>query len=233
MYAPKHFAVFDPATLRDAARRLSAGQLITVGPEGPEASFIPLLVSDDVRTVTGHLARANGQWRRADPSVPALVTWVGPDAYVSPGYYPSKTEHGKVVPTWNFISIQARGSLRFHDDDGWKRAHVASLTTAHERAMPQPWSVDDAPSGYIDGLVRSIVGVELEVTSIQGKWKLSQNRPEPDILGVIRGLEAEGSCGATALAREMAVAREMALARETALARHHRGGSEPAEASGG
>jgi transcriptional regulator len=206
MYAPKHFAESDPTVLRDAVRRFRAGQFITVGLEGPEASFIPLLISDDAATVTGHLAKANGQWKRADLSIPALVTWVGPDAYVSPSYYPSKQEHGRVVPTWNFISVQATGQLSFHQDDGWKRRHVESLTNFHEGALPAPWSVDDAPPDFIDGLVKSIVGIELRVTSIQGKWKLSQNRPEPDIAGAIAGLESQGSDNAAVVAREMALA---------------------------
>jgi len=206
MYAPRHFAESDPTTLRDAVRRIRAGQLITVGSEGLEASFIPLLISDDARTITGHLAKANGQWKRTDSSMPALVTWVGPDAYVSPSYYPSKQEHGKVVPTWNFITVQAKGVLSFHEDDEWKRSHVESLTNFHEGELPAPWSVDDAPSEFIDGLVKAIVGFELRVTSIDGTWKLSQNRSETDVAGVISGLESQGPGDATVVAKEMAQA---------------------------
>jgi len=202
MYAPSHFAESDPTVLRDAVRTIRAGELITVGSDGLEASFIPLLISDDAGTVTGHLAKGNGQWKRADVSVPALVTWVGPDAYISPSYYPSKREHGKVVPTWNFITVQAKGILTLHEDDAWKRAHVASLTDAHEAVMPYPWSVDDAPPDFIAGLVKAIVGIELRVTSIEGKWKLSQNRPAADIAGAIAGLRSEGPAAAT-VAQEM------------------------------
>jgi transcriptional regulator len=208
MYTPKHFVESDRTVLRDEVRRIRAGQLITLGSDGLEASFIPLLISDDAGTVTGHLAKGNGQWQRADVSVPALVTWVGPDAYVSPSYYPSKQEHGRVVPTWNFIAVQATGPVTFHEDDEWKRAHVASLTNFHEEGMPAPWSVDDAPPEFIEGMVRAIVGVELRVTSIEGKWKLSQNRPVPDIAGVIAGLEAQaqGPGPGVSVAREMAIA---------------------------
>ena len=206
MYAPGHFAESDPVLLRDAVRRIRAGELITVGSDGLEASFIPLLITDDAGTVTGHLARGNGQWRRADMSVPALVTWVGPDAYVSPSFYPSKEAHGKVVPTWNFITVQAKGILTVHEDDDWKRSHVASLTDFHERARANPWSVDDAPADYIDGMVKAIVGIELRVTSIEGKWKLSQNHPGPDVVGVIHSLESQGSDAAAAIAREMTTA---------------------------
>lgn len=198
----------NPTVLRDAVRRIRAGELITVGFKGPEASFIPLLIADDAGTVTGHLAKANGQWERADLSIPALVTWVGPDAYVSPSYYPSKHEHGKVVPTWNFITVQAKGMLSFHEDDEWKRRHVESLTDFHESALPDPWSVNDAPSDFIEGLVKAIVGIELRVTSIEGKWKLSQNRPEADVVGVISGLESQGPGNAAAVAQEIALATE-------------------------
>jgi len=203
MYAPTHFAESDPTVLRDAVRRIGAGELITLGSDGLEASFIPLLMSDDAGTVTGHLAKGNGQWKRADPSVPALITWVGPDAYVSPTYYPSKQEHGKVVPTWNYITVQAKGAVRFQQDPEWKRAHVAALTDAHEAALPSPWSIDDAPADFIDGMVGAIVGIEFRVTSLEGKWKLSQNRPRPDIAGVISGLESQGPGPAALLVREM------------------------------
>ena len=205
MYTPTHFAESDPTVLRDQVRRIRAGHLITVGSEGLEASFIPLLISDDAGTVTGHLAKGNGQWKRADPSVPALVTWVGPDAYVSPSFYPSKEQHGRVVPTWNFITVQATGPVTFHEDDEWKRTHVTSLSAFHEEGMPAPWSVDDAPPDYVAGLIRSIVGVELRVTSIEGKWKLSQNRTDPDIAGVISGLRTQGSESAASVAREIAI----------------------------
>ena len=135
MYNPSAFQVLDPNTLRDAIRRLGVGELITSGHGGLDASIMPLLVDDAATRLTGHLARANEQWQRADPNVPVLVTWRGPDAYVSPGYYPSKVEHGKVVPTWNYITIQARGTLTVHDDPAWVRAVVSSLTDVHEAAF--------------------------------------------------------------------------------------------------
>jgi len=192
MYSPGHFKESDPMVLRDAIRRLAAGELISSGPGGLEATVLPLLISDGADRITGHLARANRQWERADLSLPALVTWRGPNAYVSPSYYPSKSEHGKVVPTWNYIAVQARGTLVLHHDPEWKRSHVASLTTRHEATFPAPWSIDDAPADYIDSMLRSIVGIEVLVTSLEGKWKLSQNRPAPDIAGVITGLAAHG-----------------------------------------
>ncbi len=193
MYAPPHFAESDPEVLRDAVRSIRAGHLVTLGSEGLESSYLPLLMSDDAGTVTGHLARANRQWRRADPSVEALVTWVGAAAYVSPNYYPSKQEHGMVVPTWNFITVQARGTLTFHEEDEWKRGQVTSLTEFHEGRLPTPWSVDDAPAEYVDAMLLAIVGFEVRLTTLEGKWKLSQNRSDADVAGVIAGLEAFGS----------------------------------------
>jgi transcriptional regulator len=188
MYNPSAFQVLDPITLRAAIRRLGVGELITSGPGGLDASIMPLLVDDDATRLTGHLARANEQWRRADPNVPVLVTWRGPDAYVSPSYYPSKVEHGKVVPTWNYITIQARGTLTIHDDPVWVRDVVSSLTDVHEAALTAPWAISDAPPDYIDAMLRAIVGIEVQITSLDGKWKLSQNRPTRDVVGVIDGL---------------------------------------------
>jgi len=188
MYAPKHFAESDPVVLRDAVRRIGAGQLITVGSDGPEASFLPLLISDDSATVTGHLAKGNGQWARADPSVPALVTWVGPDAYVSPSYYPSKQEHGKVVPTWNYIAVHAYGPVEFFDDAERLHDVVSRLTNLHERPRAEPWAVTDAPAPFIKAQLNGIVGLRLPITRIEGKRKLSQNRNATDRAGVAAGL---------------------------------------------
>jgi transcriptional regulator len=193
MYNPAAFQETDRMVLRDMVRGLGAGELITFGTAGIEASILPVLIDDDAVRLTAHLARANRQWRNADLSVPALVTFRGPDAYVSPGYYPSKQEHGKVVPTWNYITVQARGHLTIHDDPIWTRALVERLTRHHEQRFEKPWSVEDAPADFIDGLVKTIVGLEIEVTSIEGKWKLSQNRPEADRAGVRAGLQRPGA----------------------------------------
>ena len=192
MYTPTHFAETDPTILRDAIRQIRAGELITYGADGLEASFVPLLISDDAATVTGHLAKANGQWRRADLSVPALLMWVGPDAYVSPNFYPSKMEDGRVVPPGTSQPSRPR-DLVLHHEDEWKRHHVGSLTDLHERRLTSPWSVDDAPTDFIDGMVKAIVGMEIRLISLVGKWKLSQNRPQADVAGVIAGLERYGA----------------------------------------
>ncbi len=205
MYTPQHFAETDPSVLRDTVRQIRAGELITYGSDGIEASYLPLLISDDATLVTGHLAKANGQWRRADLSVSALVSWVGPSAYVSPRYYPSKDEGGRVVPTWNYIAVEAKGTLILHEDDEWKRRHVESLTTVHEGGHASSWSVADAPDDYIAGMIKAIVGLEVQLTSLAGKWKLSQNRSPADLAGVIAGLNRDGGT-----ASEAAVAAEMA-----------------------
>ena len=190
MYNPPGFAVTDPATLRDAVRAIALAELITVGSGGIEASMVPLLVSDDARVLRGHLARANPQWANADPSEPVLVCWHGPQSYVSPSFYPSKAEHGEVVPTWNYILVQARGSLIVHDDASWVREVVKALTDVHESASVEPWRLEDAPPSYVDAMLKGVVGVEIMVTSLQGKWKLSQNRPPRDFEGVLAGLES-------------------------------------------
>ena len=193
MYNPSAFQEKDHNVLRDAVRNLGAGELITFGSAGLEASIVPVLIDDDVSRLTAHLARANRQWRNADLTVPALVTFRGPDAYVSPGYYPSKQENGKVVPTWNYITIQVRGRLMVHDDPIWTRALVERLTRHHEQRFEKPWSIDDAPADFIDSMVKTIVGVEIEISSVEGKWKLSQNRPEADRAGVKAGLQRPGA----------------------------------------
>ena len=192
MYNPNSFAITDTARLRDAIRATGAAEVITFGTEGIEVSIVALLVSDDGMTLTGHLSKANPQWKNADLSVPVLVTWRGPDAYVSPSYYPSKAEHGKVVPTWNYITIHARGCLVIHDDPIWVRQLVGSLTDFHEANFAEPWGLGDAPPSYVDTMVQEIVGIEVQVTSLEGKWKLSQNRPPSDVAGVIAGLASHG-----------------------------------------
>jgi len=139
----------------------------------------------------GHVARNNAQWRV--PAVgDALVIALGPDAYISPAWYATKREHGRVVPTWNYITAHVHGRLVIHDDPVWVEENVRRLTARHEAARPEPWSVDDAPEAYIAGQLRAIVGVEVIIDRVDGKTKLSQNRSDADIAGAIEGLEATG-----------------------------------------
>lgn len=192
MYSPSHFAEDDPEVLVAAARAIGAGHVITLGEAGIEDTLVPLVVSDDGAKVAGHLARANRQWARVDTSVPALITWTGPMAYVSPSFYPSTTEHGKTVPTWNYLVVQARGTLVVHEDERWLRSVVSTLTALHEASSPTPWTLEDAPGEYVEHMLRAIVGIELEVASWKGAWKLSQNRSDADRAGVEEGLSARG-----------------------------------------
>jgi transcriptional regulator len=138
----------------------------------------------------GHVARANPVWKDGDGE--ALAIFLGPHAYVSPNWYPSKTQTGKAVPTWNYLTVHARGVIRWVQDAEWLRAHVTALSDAHEAPREEPWKVSDAPSSYVDGLLRAIVGFEFSITSLDGKWKLSQNRDAADRAGVRDGLQQGG-----------------------------------------
>jgi transcriptional regulator len=151
-------------------------------------------------TLRGHLARANPVWRETLPQHEALAVFPGPQGYVSPGWYPSKREHGKVVPTWNYVAAQARGTLRVVDDAPWLRALVGRLTDRHESRSAQPWKVGDAPDDYVAQMLRAIVGVEIRLSALLVKLKLSQNRSAADRAGVVAGLEGTGDAEARALA---------------------------------
>jgi transcriptional regulator len=193
MYVPRHFAASD-----EDVRRLLAGDgaadLITFTEQGLLATFLPFLYDAERGThgsLLGHVARNNDQWRRP-PVGEAMVIVRGPDAYISPSWYPSKAEHGRVVPTWNYLTAHVYGELVVHDDVVWLDGLVRRLTERHEAGTAQPWSVDDAPSRFIAGQLRAIVGVELVISRIEAKLKLSQNRPAADIDGVIAGLASRG-----------------------------------------
>ena len=137
----------------------------------------------------GHLARANPHWKEYVAGTEALAIFSGPQHYISPGWYPSKAEHGKVVPTWNYVVVHVRGTLTFHEDAPWLKQNITALTDQQENAREDPWKVSDAPADFIDGLVKSIIGVQMTITSIEGKWKVSQNRSQEDREGVIDALE--------------------------------------------
>jgi transcriptional regulator len=171
------------------------GLLISHGAEGLEANSIPFLIDPEASrlgTLQAHMARANGQWRKMSEASEVLVVFQGADHYITPGWYETKRETGKVVPTWNYVMVQARGRPRLIEDAAWLRAQIEALTNAHERTRPAPWAVGDAPEEFIQAQIKAIVGVEIEITDIAGKWKASQNRPAADRAGVIAGLEALG-----------------------------------------
>ena len=189
MYLPKHFEQPDPALLAALMHERPLATLIVATPAGPTADLIPLEFHPDQGTqgtLRGHVARANPLWRHAGAA--ALAVFHGPQAYVSPNWYPSKREHGKVVPTWNYTMVQARGVLRAVDDSPWLRALVGRLTQRHESAQPAPWAVSDSPDDYVQQMLGAIVGIEIELTALTGQWKVSQNRSAGDRAGVAAGL---------------------------------------------
>lgn len=202
MYLPKHFEQPDPAALIALMRERPLATLVIAAPDGPTADLIPLEYVADAGphgTLRGHVARANPLWQHAGAQ--ALAVFTGPEAYISPGWYPSKREHGKVVPTWNYTMVQARGTLRAHDDAPWLRALVGRLTDRHEATQPAPWTVGDAPDDYVQQMLRAIVGIEIELASLVGKWKVSQNRSAADREGVAQGLAAADPASAALVPR--------------------------------
>jgi transcriptional regulator len=164
--------------------------LITMGSSGLFASHIPMVLeqSGGKGQLRGHISRANPQWRDYTPSVQALAIFSGPQHYITPNWYLEKQESGKVVPTWNYVVVHAYGYLKIIEDGAWLLTHLASLTNIHEAASPVPWKIEDAPADYIASQVKGIVGLEMEVTRLEGKWKVSQNRSEQDRNGVAEGL---------------------------------------------
>jgi transcriptional regulator len=209
MYVPAHFAV-DDADVRELLRNLGASNLITATGEGLLATMLPLAYDEPESreglgawgALLGHVARSNRHWK-----VPALgealVIAQGPDAYISPSWYATKREHGRVVPTWNYITAHIHGRLVIHDDPVWVEANVRRLTEQHERGRDPGWSVDDAPEPYITGQLRAIVGVEVLIGRVEGKWKLSQNRSDADSAGAIAGLEAADEHDLSAAMRQL------------------------------
>jgi transcriptional regulator len=195
VYVPAHFKP-DPAAVRELLARMGAADLVTMTARGLMATMLPLLYDeagpDGTGRLLGHVARNNDQWREPVQG-DALVIVRGPDGYVSPTWYATKREHGRVVPTWNYVTAHVYGDLVIHDDPAWVEALVRRLTERHEGGRPQPWAVDDAPAPYIAGQLRAIVGVEVRITRIEGNFKLSQNRSEADVDGVIAGLDASGA----------------------------------------
>ncbi|MET1021241.1 MAG: FMN-binding negative transcriptional regulator [Arthrobacter sp.] len=193
MYVPPHFAV-DQGALRDLLSIPGAANLVTSTERGLLATLLPFVYDPEVGehgALLGHLARNNEQWRL--PALgEALVIIQRSDAYISPSWYASKAEHGRVVPTWNYTTAHAYGRLVIHDDPDWVESLVRRLTALHEASSEHPWAVDDAPARFIAGQLRAIVGVELVITRVEAKRKLSQNRPAADVGGVIAGLRARG-----------------------------------------
>jgi transcriptional regulator len=190
MYLPENFEEIRPEVLWDLLARHPLGLLITAGPEGPMASPLPFLrrTQEDRTVLTAHMARANPHLAALAEGMACLVIFQGAETYVSPGWYPSKAETGRVVPTWNYEMVQVRGRIGLKPEAGWLAAQVDALTHAQEDRRPRPWAVSDAPEAFIESQLRGIVGLEIEITEIRGKWKMSQNRTPEDAAGVVRGL---------------------------------------------
>lgn len=191
MYLPPAFREDRLQVQHDLIRKHPLGLLVTVGHDGPLASPLPFVLDESASTfgtLRGHLARGNTQWKESRADINALVIFQGPDVYVSPSWYQTKQETGKVVPTWNYVIVQARGKLRVIEDADWLSAQIATMTNHMEGQRAQPWAVSDAPSDYIESQIKGIVGLEIAIAEIEGKWKVSQNRPVADRRGVVQGL---------------------------------------------
>lgn len=190
MYIPEQFEERELTVLHGLIEAHPLGTWVTAAVGPLEVNHIPFVLDThrgEFGTLVGHVARANHVWKSA-PATESVVVFQGPESYITPSWYPTKHEHGKAVPTWNYVVVHAHGVPRVIDDPEWLRQHVAELTHRNEAGRAVPWHVSDAPSGYIDALLGAIVGIEIPIARLAGKWKVSQNRALRDQLGVISGL---------------------------------------------
>jgi transcriptional regulator len=208
MYMPKHFEEHDIGVLHALIRSHPLGTWVTQAGGELLANHIPFLVDPsrgERGTLVGHVARANPVWQSFSKDVASLIVFQGPEGYISPSFYESKKEHGKVVPTWNYVVVHAHGVPRVIDDAGWLRKHVSAMTDLQEsRHPPGDWKVTDAPADFIDSMVKMIVGIEIPMLKLEGKWKMSQNRAMPDRLGTVAGLRARGDAAVAAVVEDYA-----------------------------
>ncbi|MEQ8651433.1 MAG: FMN-binding negative transcriptional regulator [Kiloniellales bacterium] len=202
MYTPPAFEADGTTLLAAMLEENPLAALVTTGPDGIEASHLPLLYLAEANCLVGHLARANGQWRSL-AGQEGLAIFLGHQAYISPSWYASKQEHGKVVPTWNYEAVHVYGRLHVVDDKAALLDLVSRLTERHEARSAQPWAVNDAPERFIGGQLKGIVGLRMEIGRIEAKRKLSQNRPQADRLGTIKGLRDRGNPASGTLADAM------------------------------
>ncbi|MBC8269887.1 MAG: FMN-binding negative transcriptional regulator [Rhodospirillaceae bacterium] len=203
MYQPSHFQEQRIPVMHDLMRGHPFATLISNGSDGLSADHIPLLVHDDGSehgVLRGHVAKANPLTKHIDQSQDVLAAFQGPHHYITPAWYPSKKEHGKVVPTWNYAIVHAHGPIRFIDDADWLLDQVTALTYQQEGGRDQPWAVSDAPEDYTETMLKAIIGLEIQINRLHGKWKVSQNRPEADRKGVVQGLKDEETTSALLLA---------------------------------
>lgn len=203
MYCPAHFEESRIEVLHALVRARPLATLITMTADGINADHIPLVletVADGTTVLHGHVARANPMWRSVQTDVEALAIFHGPEAYITPSWYPTKQAHGKAVPTWNYVTVHVRGTLRVIDDADWLRGQVTKMTRQQEASFAEPWAVSDAPDDYITKMLAAIVGIELTISGLQGKWKTSQNQPHENRAGAAQGLQELGAAEAAAMA---------------------------------
>jgi transcriptional regulator len=195
MYQPEHFRVEDLSRMHALMRARPFAALVSTGPAGLYATHLPTILKDEglFGLVECHLARANPQWKDLSGGNQTLMIFQGPEGYITPSWYPSKAEHGKVVPTWNFAVVHAYGRPELMEDKRWLHRHVSELTAQQERSQAKPWATSDAPSIYIDSMLGGIIGCRFTITRLEGKWKMSQNRDLKDQEGVAKGLNLRAS----------------------------------------
>ena len=195
MYNPPHFQEERTDVLHQLMREHSLATVVTMGPDGLIANHVPLILDPDpgpLGTLRGHVSRMNPQWRDSLPHVSALAIFQGPSAYITPSWYPSQQETGKVVPTYNYVVVHAHGPLETYTDAARLEQHLRTLTDHHEAAFPLPWKIENAPADYFQALLKSIVGIEIRVQRLEGKWKVNQNRTAAERAGAVAGLRATG-----------------------------------------
>ena len=203
MYLPAQFKEKRIEVLHELIRAHPLAVLVTVGPGGLDANHVPMALDPQPApygTLRFHLSRANSQWRDSSPEPGALAIFSGPEHYITPVWYESTREHGRAVPTWNFAVVHAHGHLKLFEGDALRR-HVQELTERHEAGFEKPWRVSDAPAPFIDGMLKAIIGIEMVIERLEGKWKVSQNRADADRAGVIAGLDQMNTPESLAMAR--------------------------------
>ena len=203
MYLPKHFDEPRIEVMHALMQAYPLATLVINSPDGLDANHLPLQLLADTTplgTLRGHIARANPLSKNADGEFEVLVIFQGADSYISPSWYPTKHETGKAVPTWNYATVHAHGTLRIINDSDWIRAQIEALTTQMESPLPQPWSVSDAPADYIEKMLGAVTGIEITITRLAGKWKTSQNQPRENQDGVIAALRKNSRNNSSAMA---------------------------------
>lgn len=196
MYLPGKFEQTELQALHSLVTAYPLATVVALTANGLDANHIPLHLTateGEYGTLRGHVARANPLWQEAGNEV--LLIFQGPDAYITPSWYPTKQQTGKVVPTWNYAVMHARGTLQAVHDKAWIRHHLEALTASHEQGLATPWTVSEAPADYIEHMAEQVVGLEIRITCLEGKWKVSQNQPMANRAGVVQGLRARNGAG--------------------------------------